>query len=177
LGDARCRGHAPFDSPPYAKLPNAALPPLRPYPAVGPWLATSLQNSNILGKFDHPDYCPRAFEMSHEQDGRWAMSRTSSMVSMAMLGHVGPCSRRRPLPFGLVHSVCLARERQALREKRRNFPLAGSQAAGPALVCLLSALWRMSPQTSLLSLLANTAATRYSSQTAGATQSSQLEAC
>jgi hypothetical protein len=174
LGDARCRGHAPFDSPPYAKLPNVALPPLRPYPAVGPWLATSLQNSNILGKFDHPDYCPRAFEMSHEQDGRWAMSRTSSMLSMAMLGHVhggGPS-----LSAWSTQSAW-QRERQALREKRRNFPLAGSQAAGPALVCLLSALWRMSPQTSLLSLLANTAATRYSSQTAGATQSSQLEAC
>jgi hypothetical protein len=98
---------------------------------------------------------------------------------MISMGHVGPCSRRRPLPFGLVHRpLSLPGKGEAgTQGEETKFPVGWLTAAGPALVCLLSALWRMSPQTSLLSLLANTAATRYSSQTAGATQLSQLEAC
>ena len=70
-----------------------------------------------------------------------------------------------------------------LREKRRNFPLACSQLLVPFWSGCFAASLEMSPQRPLLSLLATTAATRYStvttlpSRTAGATQSSQLEAC
>jgi hypothetical protein len=44
-----------------AKLPNALPSPCDLPPAVGPWLPTSLQQSNILGKFDRPELLPRAF--------------------------------------------------------------------------------------------------------------------
>jgi len=112
--------------------------------------------------------------MSHEQDGRWAMFpdilHDIDGPCWAMFTAAAPPFRPGPLSLP-------GKGEAGTQGEETKFPVGWLTAAGPALVCLLSALWRMSPQTSLLSLLANTAATRYSSQTAGATQLSQLEAC